>query len=299
MRTPSGSFFSTGSIGLTFLAMLIVVPAPAYAAAEPKDLVKASLVADVEAIAPGSEFHVAVLMKIAPHWHTYWINPGETGTPTSIKLSGPKGFTFGKIQWPTPTKIVMDGAITYGYEDEVLLSLPVTVAKDTAISGDVSIDAEVEWLSCKETCIEGSAKLSIKLPVASGATAVKPANAELFGKWNGRLTLPGDHPSVVKALAKVEQPADAGGEPGKLLKVTWKQKPSKIEWWFPVAVTGVAIEDVELKHDGNVTTVSFKSQVFDAAAAPGGRVDGILVWVDESGKRVAAAAPVVVSLKKQ
>ncbi|QOV91303.1 protein-disulfide reductase DsbD domain-containing protein [Humisphaera borealis] len=266
----------------------------------PKELVKATLFADVETVSAGSAFHVGVVLKMAPHWHTYWINPGETGTPTSIKLTGPKGFSFGKIQWPTPTKIVMDGAITYGYEDEVLLRVPVSVAKDADLSGAVTIDADVEWLSCKDTCIEGSAKLSINL---AAAATTKPANGDLFGKWASRLTVGRDHPSAA-AVEKIEQPAMPGGEYDARLNIAWKQRPEKVEW-FPVATPAVAIENIEIKHDGNRTTVHFKPNVFDAKEVPrqaspltGGIVDGVLVWTTESGQRIAVAAPVVVSLKK-
>src|SRR5688572_24248993 len=48
-------------------------------------LVKASLVADQNAVVPGQPFTVAVKLEHAPEWHTYWVNPGGTGLPTTIK----------------------------------------------------------------------------------------------------------------------------------------------------------------------------------------------------------------------
>src|SRR5665213_2158629 len=92
------------------------------------DIVHATLLADVVAAVPGSAFTLGVRLKIAPKFHTYWINPGEFGNPTRIKLTGPAGFEFGEIQWPLPSRIEHAGSVTFGYENDVLLMVPVKVA---------------------------------------------------------------------------------------------------------------------------------------------------------------------------
>lgn len=297
MQTTRGSSLTRPMVLTLVFACLVLAcllgSAEARGAANPdyKDLVKASLIADVDAVVPGQPFHVGLLMKIKPHWHTYWINPGESGGPTTIKLTGPKGLTFGEIRWPAPTKIVMDGAITYGFEDEVLLSVPVTVAKDLPAGQPITIDAEAEWLVCKDTCIEGAAKLSLRLPVAETG---KPANTPLFEKWNQLLTVGRDHPAAVAAIEKIEQPK-ASGVPVNELNVAWKQAPASVEW-FPVSTPAVAIENVTLKNEGGVTKVQFKPNVFDAGQVPGGKVDGVLVWVDSTGRRIAVSAPIQIKL---
>src|SRR5688572_31390115 len=47
--------------------------------------VKVSLIPEVRTVAPGTPFSVAVHLKMDPRWHTYWINPGDSGAPTEIK----------------------------------------------------------------------------------------------------------------------------------------------------------------------------------------------------------------------
>jgi thiol:disulfide interchange protein DsbD len=42
---------------------------------EGRELVKAELLADTTAVVPGKPFTVGVLLKMAPHWHTYWKFP--------------------------------------------------------------------------------------------------------------------------------------------------------------------------------------------------------------------------------
>ena len=257
--------------------------------------VKPTLLADLEVVAPGGTFTLGVRMKIEPHWHTYWINPGEAGDATKVSLSGPAGFEFGQIQWPVPSKIDAPGGITYGYEDEVLLLIPVTVGADVPTGGgDVTIEADVSWLVCKEECIKGGAELSISLPVSA---APKPANRELFDAWRKRLPVPQDDARSSAVLAKAEQPAGAGGAPEPALSVQWKDAPRKVEW-FPVSTRAVVIDNVVVRHEGQQTRIEFKPTVYKPDQVPGGKVDGVLVYEDAAGQRHGIEVPVRVSTSK-
>ena len=80
--------------------------------------VTASLVGETRNVVPGQPLHVALRQQIAPGWHTYWRNPGESGLPTTIDWSLPPGFTAGPIQWPTPERFVVDPVVGYGYHDD-------------------------------------------------------------------------------------------------------------------------------------------------------------------------------------
>ena len=46
---------------------------------EGRELVKAQLLADTDAIVPGKAFTAGVLLHMAPHWHTYWKFSGDAG----------------------------------------------------------------------------------------------------------------------------------------------------------------------------------------------------------------------------
>ena len=67
-----------------------------------------------------------------PGWHTYWKNPGDAGIATQIKWQLPPGITAGEIQWPLPEKLPPAEVTTYGYEDEVMLLVPLTLATNLA-----------------------------------------------------------------------------------------------------------------------------------------------------------------------
>src|SRR5579864_2528892 len=131
---------------------------------EGRELVKAELIADTNAVVPGKPFTLGLHLRMAPHWHTYWKFSGDAGLPTEIKWKLPAGWKVGEIQWPIPSKTNDPGDIqTYGYQDEVMLMQQITPPNSL---GDptVKLAAEANWLVCERICIPGSAKLDIEFP---------------------------------------------------------------------------------------------------------------------------------------
>ena len=59
----------------------------------PSPRVRIELVSEVQSIAPGETFWVGLRQRIAPGWHTYWMNPGDSGEPPRIEWTLPAGFT--------------------------------------------------------------------------------------------------------------------------------------------------------------------------------------------------------------
>ena len=45
---------------------------------------KAELVSEYRQLQPGQTVTLALHTEHEPHWHTYWINPGDSGLATSI-----------------------------------------------------------------------------------------------------------------------------------------------------------------------------------------------------------------------
>lgn len=152
-----------------------------------RELVTAELLADTTAVVPGKPFTVGVLLRMAPHWHTYWKFPGDAGIATEIKWKLPAGWKVGEIQWPTPLKLAEPGDIhVYGYHDEVLLMQQIT--PPAAIEpGLLKLTAEANWLVCEKICIPGSATVELELPTG-GSPGV--ANEELFARYRRALPQP-------------------------------------------------------------------------------------------------------------
>lgn len=143
------------------------------------------LLADVSTIAPGSTFTLGLHFTLKPGWHTYWLNPGESGEPAEVKWSLPEGFEVGELQFPVPIQFSKPGeSLGYGYENEVMLL--ATVKAPAKIDGSsVPIRAEASWLVCDpNVCLPGSAKLSLDLRVGAKSVA---DNAEAFTTWQKRI----------------------------------------------------------------------------------------------------------------
>src|SRR5271169_3316893 len=102
---------------LAVLIALFAVPAAAQIDSAPK--VQARLIAEAGEVAPGGALTVALEEVIRPGWHTYWVNPGEAGLPTTIDWSLPAGWKAGAIEWPYPKRLPVPPLMNYGYEGKV------------------------------------------------------------------------------------------------------------------------------------------------------------------------------------
>src|SRR5215470_3392833 len=161
-----------------------------------KQLVRAELLANTNAVVPGKPFTVGLLLRMAPGWHTYWKFSGDAGLPTELKWKLPSGWKIGDIQWPIPLKTIDPGDIeTYGYTDEVLLMQEITPPSKLDDSL-VKLSTEANWLVCEKICIPGGATLQLDLPVASTS---QPANVDVFTQYRRLLPQNFPGPNVARA----------------------------------------------------------------------------------------------------
>jgi thiol:disulfide interchange protein len=148
------------------------------------DHVLATLESSVTQAAPGGSFQLALKLEHDPHWHTYWLNPGDTGLPTKVRVRAPAGVEVGALEFPPPQRIDVGGLINFGYEGELRLLLPVTVAASFSASS-IPIEIDASWLVCKEECIPG--KATLKLDIAVGAAAVESPLSGAIGDARNRV----------------------------------------------------------------------------------------------------------------
>jgi thiol:disulfide interchange protein DsbD len=171
------------------LAAAFASAAPACAASPTAlaDPVAARLVPEARSIVPGGTLWVDLHLDIAPGWHIYWRNPGDSGLPTEIAWDLPAGFSAGEIAWPAPERFVLGTIGNYGYKGSVDLLVPIAAPADLEPGGAVHLAANVTWLVCSEICIPGEAKLALDLPIGATALPGDPAAAALFAAVRDRL----------------------------------------------------------------------------------------------------------------
>ena len=176
---------------------------PAIAASEPEGpRVRVELLSEVAAMAPGQTFWVALHQRIAPGWHTYWMNPGDSGEPPRIEWVLPAGFTVGEIAWPFPERIPVGSAMTYGYSGEVVLPIPVTPPADLRPGSRVTLRGHASWLVCEKTCIPEDAPVSLTLPVVAGAPPPHPRGAPLIAAARRSVPIPSPWPASFVATSE-------------------------------------------------------------------------------------------------
>lgn len=140
---------------------------------------QAKLVAEARSIRPGAPFWVALELRMDPHWHTYWQNPGDSGMPTQIDWKLPEGFKAGEIQWPAPQRIEVGPLASYAYEGVVYLLTEIIPPRDLAPGKSVKLEAKARWLVCKEICIPEREELVLEMPVDVGEPAPSPWRDEI------------------------------------------------------------------------------------------------------------------------
>ena len=188
---------------LAVVFALLCVPAQAASAVQ-SDHVALSVSLESPA-KPGSTVWVAIEQKIAPGWHTYWRNPGDSGLATSLSWILPKGVTAGEPQWPVPERFTTGPIVNYGYKHEATLLVPLTIAPDAAI-GNAPAGVTVFLLECAQMCIPEQATLDVDLHSSSPAIFAR-ARAALPHAFRGSAKFAADAKQLVLSLT---DPALAG-----------------------------------------------------------------------------------------
>lgn len=164
---------------LRYLPVLLMFACPLWAGSIAKTpQLTVDLVAEPTPIISGKTVTLALRFIPAPGWHIYWKNPGDSGLPPSVTWKLPLGWTAGPLQFPFPERILLPPLVSYGYEQETLLLTTFTIPDYEKIPSSFPIEADIEWLVCKETCLPGKAHLNLTL-----STQPKP-NIDLQGLFD-------------------------------------------------------------------------------------------------------------------
>ena len=139
----------------------------------------AELLSESTTIVPGQPFWVGFKIKLDPHWHTYWKNPGDSGIAPDIQFTLGSTKLPAKLEYPCPTALLADGMTIYGYENEVTFLARLTPPKNLPVGKPVRLTAKGQWLICKETCLNATETKSLMLDVGKAAKP-GPVKAQLM-----------------------------------------------------------------------------------------------------------------------
>ncbi len=181
------------------LALMLAGPA---CAESQEDVLQASLL-------PGwrqqdGHYMAALDLHLAPQWKTYWRAPGEAGIPPVFDWSGSTNLKSVQFHWPSPQVITLNGLMSIGYLDELVLPVevvpvdpakPVTLAlkMDLGICHDICMPAHLTFSA--DLAGAGAADTRISSALAAGPRTAKAASCTVEPITDGlrvtaRITLP-------------------------------------------------------------------------------------------------------------
>ncbi|MDR2155042.1 MAG: thioredoxin family protein [Burkholderiaceae bacterium] len=160
-----------------------------------------------QASGQASQVWVGLQIEHAPHWHTYWKNPGDSGLPTEMHWTLPPGVMTGDIAWPLPKKIPIGPLLNYGYDGTVLLPVPLIVTpqyRPGPLDDALPIELKATWLVCRQECVPQQGEFSLKLPLRSSTglhaaafnAALKAQPAQVQGDHQAQIENGGQRLSV-------------------------------------------------------------------------------------------------------
>lgn len=163
---------------------------------------RVELISSRSTIAAGQRFWLGLHFSLEKDWHIYWTNPGDSGQPPVLQWQLPPGFVAGAIQWPLPEKLRRSTLADYGYQDDVVLLVPIQPAASLKPGDKAEINLQAKWLICSDVCIPDHAELHATLSAASPKSQ-ESAQATLFTEARKRLPKP--WPRSWKASAASEK----------------------------------------------------------------------------------------------
>ena len=154
--------------------------------------VTARLVAERTRVAPGESLDLALVLDIRPGWHTYWRNPGDSGEPPRLVWDLPQGVEVGPIRWPYPSLIRVGPLANYGYSDQAVHPIALSVPGDWPAGQPLPLRLRADWLVCEEHCIPEGGDLDLTLDVVTPADAARDPGISSPEITKARTRLPQD-----------------------------------------------------------------------------------------------------------
>ena len=212
------------------------------------ELVKVMLTSDATLIGPGETFHLIIEFTIAPGWHIYWKNPGETGAPTEFDIEGPN-YTVGEPIFARPDRIEAPDGETFGYEKRAVVLIPITAPERTG-DGHVQFNIDVTYLVCKQVCLMGRPDFSYQISTSATPTGHKTSLIELGQQ------LDASFPQPLKELERAEAKFD-GRQLSIALPVPEKEKIT----FFPHEFPGVTFGNASIAHRDGMVSITVPVEV--------------------------------------
>lgn len=242
--------------------------------------VTAELVASVGAVQPGAEIYLGVNQKIIPHWHTYWINPGDSGNATTIEWTLPEGAAASEIIWPAPSRFSMGPITNYAYENDVTLLTKIKIPAEMKPGEQFTAQALVDWLVCEEECIPQQVALALTLPVVAAGASVGAGDPRID---DALARLPVASPWEIRAAQTAIDPETNQGELTLHIPLSEAQLAQVKDIWFYPYDWGRIQQSSDQSRKAVNGGVELRIKTGEAPLKVGDSLTGVLVITEQSG----------------
>ncbi len=155
---------------MRFIALLVaavtVVAAlapSAFARVIETEHIRAEIVVRNAVTAPGDATDIAISHTLAPGWHTYWVNPGDSGEAPIPTWTLPAGADAADLRFPAPERLPYPPLMNFGFEDQFALMGRITIPEDWPAGRPFPVTLRMDWLVCSDICIPEGGETSFEI----------------------------------------------------------------------------------------------------------------------------------------
>ena len=168
---------------MRYLSLVLIIFAISIEARSAKtDHAEITIVGNTNIISEPGVIQLGYKFVFTPGWHTYWINPGDSGGPPIFEFNSPSGWDINENVWPGPQKIIYPPLMTFGYVDEVIFPFELNLKN----LNDQATEITTKFLVCDDICVPEEAILLLSLK--NGVLNIDEKPEELK-KWLNRVPI--------------------------------------------------------------------------------------------------------------
>ena len=168
---------------MRYLSLVLIIFVISIEARSAKtDHAEITIVGNTNIISEPGVIQLGYKFVFTPGWHTYWINPGDSGGPPIFEFNSPSGWDINENVWPGPQKIIYPPLMTFGYVDEVIFPFKLNLKN----LNDQATEITTKFLVCDDICVPEEATLLLSLKNGILNVDEKP---EELKKWLNRVPI--------------------------------------------------------------------------------------------------------------
>jgi suppressor for copper-sensitivity B len=204
-------------------------------------------------------------MSLAPGYHTYWREPGDSGVPPTFDWSASRNLAAVEVIWPAPRRFDDASGHYIGYAQGLLLPLRL---KPRDAAAPLALGLKLAYAVCEKICIpaEGALRLTIE-PGRFSSRYLAPL-LEALTRAPHRVR-PGEMRAGM-ALSSVEP--DQTGGPGVIIKAILPSAARDIDVFIEGGAGTVFGKPVLVSRDATAGESPIISLRVPAARLPKGKI---------------------------